>query len=223
MARRMAGPPGGERKPSPPGSKAASMDGTPLVVVGGMLFLLFVCGFVYYLALQPEITEDISGFHPTSGTKSPNLMSLLAVGLSSGKDLAITEGDINRYLAATVRAKQNGPTVGNPEFRGIAVRLEDGHIEVLVERTLFGRKHTMATHFVLVQKNEGGERLWSLDTDGGKFGRLPVNGLFLRLGWRPLVKLAHAYDQELRILRHASSLRIEEGRVLLGRMELDKR
>ena len=198
------------------------MDGSPLVMLGVLAFLVLVLGFVYTLIFQAENTDTIAGYRSPPGATAPNLMSLLAVGISSGKELTVTEEDINRYLSATLRGKQNGPAIGSPTFSAVGVRLADGHIEIVVERTLFGRRHTMATHFVLVQKTENGSVSWSLDTAGGKFGRLPVNGIFLRIGWRPLLKLANAYDQELRILKHASSLRVEDHRSLIGPIQTEK-
>lgn len=221
-ATRVAAPPPGARRPLPPGSKAASMDGNPLVMLGVLVFLVLVLAFVYAMIFQAEFTDNIAGYKSPSGTAAPNLMSRLAVGLSSGKELTITEEDINRYLSATLRGKQSGPPLGDPAFTAVGVRLVDGHIEILVERRLFGRRHTMATHFVLVQKTENGSVSWMLDTDGGKFGRLPVNGIFLKLGWRPLLRLANAYDQELRILKHASSLRVEDHRILIGPIQTEK-
>jgi len=204
---------------SPPPSPAPhprSKGGYSGFIAAILVLLTGVCLFLYYLAFQAEDMSDIAGYQPPAGTSVRNLKGLLAVGLSSGQKLTITEEEINRYLAATLKAKQAGTLSGSTTLKGIAVRLEDGYVEVVVERELFGHRHTVATHLIPSQKTIDGQPQWDLEIDGGKFGRLNVSGQLLLITLRPIQNLGSAYSDELRILQHASSIRVEDGRVLLG-------
>jgi hypothetical protein len=178
-----------------------------------LLLMLGGLGFCYVLAF----TSDPSGARiPASGTSVPNLKNLLAVGLSSGQNLTITEEEINGFLAATLKARQGGPLAGQAPLRRVAVRLRDGVFHVVIERQVFGRAHSVAVHLTPSQTGSTGERVWSVQPSGGSIGKLPVAGGLLALVLNPVNQLAAIYRDELKILRHASSIRVESGRVLLG-------
>lgn len=199
--------------PNPPLRRKSGYSGFLAALL--VLFAL-VFAYLYYLAFEAEDTSDIAGYQAAPGTTVRNLKSLLAVGLTSGRNLTVTEEEVNRYLAATMTARQEGTLGEKASLQGIGVRLEDGHVEVVVEREVFGRRHTVSTHFTPSQETVDGRSNWDLQVDGGKYGKLHVGGQLLRLTLRPILRLGEVYSEELRILQHASSIRVEDGRILLG-------
>ena len=181
-----------------------------------MLFMLLMTGlfaFAYLLAYQGD---RVDARMPAKGSNVPNLKNLLAIGLSSGKNLTITEEQINGYLAATLRAKQGGPLAGKASIERVMIQLEDGEFRLILVRKLFGRPHTVSLHFQASREGVGKDSLWNLQIHSGKVGKLPVAGGLLQLVLAPARQIASLYPSELRILQHASSLRIEKGRLLLG-------
>ena len=178
-----------------------------------LLLMLGLLGFCYMLAFSGESS---GAKIPKAGSEVPNLKNLLAVGLSSGKDLTVTEDEVNGYIAATLKARQGGPLSEKAPLRSVAVRLRDGVFHVVIEREIFGRPHTVAVHFTPSQGGSEGQRIWSVQPTGGSIGKLPVAGGLLALVLKPANNLAAIYRDELKILRHASSIRVESGRVLLG-------
>ena len=181
--------------------------------LGLLLIMLVGLGLCYILAFS---SEPPGAKIPASGSSVPNLKNLLAVGLSSGQDLTITEEDINGFLAATLVARQGGPLAGKAPLRRVAVRLRDGVFHVVLVREVFGREHCVSVHLTPSQTAAEGERLWSVQPSGGSIGKLPVAGGLLSLALQPVNQLAALYRDELKILKHASSIRVENGRVLLG-------
>lgn len=181
-----------------------------------MLFMLLMAGlfgFAYFLAFQGE---KVVARVPPKGSNVPNLKNFLAVGLSSGKDLTITEEQINGYLAATLVAKQGGPLAGKASIERVLIKLEDGEFHLIIERKLFGRQHTVSLNFAASREGVGKAALWNLQISSGRVGKLPVAGGLLKLVLAPARQIASIYPSELKILQHASSLRIENGRLLLG-------
>jgi hypothetical protein len=170
-------------------------------------------GFCYTLAFT---SDPCDAKVPPSGSSVPNLKNLLAVGLSSGQNLTITEPEINGFIAATLQARQGGPLAGKAPLRRVALRLRDGDFHVVLVREVFGREHTVSVRLTPSQTASGGERVWSVQPSGGSIGKLPVAGGLLALVLHPVNQLAAVYRDELKILRHASSIRVESGRVLLG-------
>ena len=202
------------------GKPVASRPVVPSSGSGGggltlVLLLLMLGGlvFCYTLAFTSEASDARI---PAPGSSVPNLKNLLAVGLSSGQNLTVTEEDINGYLAATLKARQAGPLADRAPLRRVAVRLRDGSFHVVLVREILGREHTVAVRLTPSQTGSGGERVWSVQPSGGSIGKLPVAGGLLALVLHPVNKLATIYRDELKILRHASSIRVESGRVLLG-------
>ncbi|MFM7180828.1 MAG: hypothetical protein ACKO2G_05115 [Verrucomicrobiales bacterium] len=204
---------GGRPPSSPrpvPASSGSGGGGLSLVL---LLLMLAGLGLCYTLAFTSDACDAKI---PASGTSVPNLKNLLAVGLSSGQHLTITEPEINGYLAATLKARQGGPLAERAPLRRVAVRLRDGDLHLVMVRQVFGREHCVTVRLTPSQIVSGGDRVWNVQPSGGSIGKLPVAGGLLALVLAPVNQLAAIYRDELKILRHASSVRVESGRVLLG-------
>lgn len=196
--------------PKPVSSSGSGGGGLTLV-----LLLLMLGGLVFCYTLA--FTSDACDARiPASGSSVPNLKNLLAIGLSSGQNLTVTEEDINGYLAATLKARQGGPLADRAPLRRVAVRLRDGNFHVVLVREILGREHSVAVRLTPSQTGAGGERVWSVQPSGGSIGKLPIAGGLVALALHPVNQLAAIYRDELKILRHASSIRVESGRVQLG-------
>ncbi len=190
------------------------------------LFILVVLGFCWIvrLAYLPESLDDIEGYGGAGAQEErepvPNLKALLAIGLSESGETVIDEDTLNRYLAATLRMEQQGAFAAHSTVEGVAVRLLDGTAEIIVERRIFGRRHTVATRLRVEQVElAGGRRVWEVAVKGGRLGRLPVGGQVPRLAMAPLRRMGALFSEELEIFRHASSVRLEHKRVHLGALE----
>lgn len=184
-----------------------------------LITLVALFGFFYFLAFTGDA---VNAKMPASGTTVPNMNNLLAVGLSSGKHMTVTEEQINGYIAATLKIKQDGSLGSRASIEQVAVRLKDGEVHVVIVRKLFGRPHTVAVHLVPAQEGTTDKPVWSVQPSGGKVGKLPVAGGLLQLVMAPVFQVGRVYSDELRILKYASSLRVEEGRVLLGPVHVQK-
>lgn len=211
-----------ERRPASGGSGAGGHAGVNLA-----LFVLVVLGFCWIirLAYLPESLDDIEGYggvgERVEREPAPNLKALLAIGLSESGETVMDESALNRYLAATLRMEQQGAFAAHSTVEGVAVRLLDGAAEIIVERRIFGRKHTVATRLRVEQVElAGGRRVWEVAVEGGRVGRLPVGGQVPRLTMAPLRRLGALFSEELQIFRHASSVRLEHKRVHLGALEV---
>lgn len=206
------GPVAPAKKTAKPVASSSGSGGGGLTL---LLLLLMLGGLVFCYTLA--FTSDASDAKvPASGASVPNLKNLLAVGLSSGQNLTVTEPEINGYLAATMDARQGGPLAGRAPLRRVAVRLRDGDFHVVLVREIFGREHSVAVRLTPSQTGSGAERVWNVQPSGGNIGKLPIAGGLLALVLNPVNQLATIYRDELKILRHASSIRVESGRVLLG-------
>jgi len=183
-----------------------------------ILFLALAAGFFYliYLSFQAEDISDIAGSERPPQGAVKNLTAELAVGMSAGRDVRITEAEINRYLASTLELNQGGMLSGQSVLRSVLVRLEEGICEVVFVRELYGRPHTVSLHYAPIQKIEGGRTIWEVSYSGGRFGRMPVAGVFINLVQSGHHALAKAFSSELEILKYASGLRIEKGSVVVG-------
>jgi len=188
----------------------------------GGLFVLFVLllgiggGYILYLCFQAEDLSDVAGWRGIQEGSVKNLTAELAVGMSAGSDVILTEEEINRYLASTLKLSQGGMFSGQSQIKGVAVRLDEGVCEVVFVRELYGRPHTVSLHYAPRQVEEGGRTVWEVSYAGGRFGRMPVGGVFLGLATPGHRALAAAYSDEMRILRHANDLRLEKGRAIVG-------
>jgi len=211
------------RRPSHPSGRAGGGSAG-----GGFrlaLLVLLFCGLVFalFLATQAEDTSDIRGLG-SDGQSARNLKAALAIGLSGTGTTTITEAEINRYVAVTSKLEQGGALAEKAKIEDAAVRLRDGSVEVVIRRELFGRPHTVSTRFRVSQTaGEGGKRVWEVVPEGGRIGRLPMGGQLVRLTMGPSRALADAYQAELNIVRHASSVRLEDNRLSLGAVTVQNR
>lgn len=219
-----AKPTGGARLPggTGPGRGPAPRPARPLPVSSGgggglplVVMLLMLAGMVFCYSLA-FTGEPVDAKVAAPGSAVPNMQNLLAVGLSSGRNLTISEAEINGYLAATLQARQGGSLAGKAALRRVVVRLRDGFFQVVLVRELFGREHTVAVSLTPSVTQANGKQNWLAQPTGGRIGKLPVAGQLTKLVLKPVFQLGAIYPKEMKILQQASSIRVENERVLLG-------
>ena len=193
-------------------------------VLGNMIFLLtlsFLLG-IGWLVYQTWIPQDLSslpGYRKVE--QSPNIPELLHKADKSNSVLTLSESDVNRYLASTLKASQNGVLSPFARPLGVGIRFHDQFMEVVLERnTLSDKKQTVSMFITIRQEEKGagqppltriefceGNKNGQYVKWGGKLGSLTVPQgymIFLRPAFE---NLATAYKDFL------SSL-IDSGRLI---------
>ncbi|GAA5484379.1 hypothetical protein [Haloferula sargassicola] len=216
----------------------------------GRLVVLFVLlglgGLAYaaFLVLQPQDTSDIAGTGPGARMeKARDLKEVLRNASERSYELALTEDEINRYLAQTLKAKQSGPLAEQVSVPQVAVRLEKDRAEVVITRDVAGHPFTTSMYLRVEQLEmpdgqvttrilrNGGPYHPDLPAPliGGRFGKVPVPEGFLHLVLPAFEKLAAVYRtpsdpsggprsipvKELDFVEDMARIRIEEGKLVL--------
>jgi hypothetical protein len=140
-----------------------------------------------------------------------DLAVLLGEGRASGGEVVITEAELNGYLAGTLDARQAGLLAGTVKLRRVLVRLEEGLAEIVIEREVSGRAHTVSLYLRIEQDAENhnsiripldaGELIEGVPVPvGGRFGQTRIPQGFLRLVLGSFGQLVDVYAAELRQL-----------------------
>ncbi len=199
-------------------------------------------GVGVFFVLQPQDTSDIAGTGSAAVTqKARDLRVVLRNASEKGYELSLTEDEINRYLAQTLKASQTGPLAELASIRQVAVRLEDGRAEVVITREVAGRPLTVSMYFRVEQlESPDGSVSTQIHLDGGgyheelprplvggRFGRVPVPQGFLVLVLPAFQQLAEVYrsppdesgrlipEKEIDFIEDMARIRIEKGKLVL--------
>ena len=203
--------------------------------IGLLVKLLIVIFFaalgaaVFFIA-QPQELTDVGGYGPAGAlAQRRDLKSTIQSSVDRGYELTLSEDDINGYLTHTLAAKQGGLLGNNVTLDGAWVRLEDGRMEVVIERRIFGHPLTISTYLQISQTISptgttntegvlhGGPYIKDLPLNrGGRFGQLVVPQGFLLMVLPAFQKLAEAYKDELDLaFGHMARIRIEKEKLIL--------
>ncbi len=199
--------------------------------LAALLLLVTVVGLgaALYFTILPQDLDDIGGYAPGDRLVARNLTTVLANSVERGYPLELTETEINGWLRNVLVMKQGGRLEENATLDGVRVRLEDGHAEIIMERTLFGKPHTISM-FVSIEQMESEEGLKTQvhlhggpyhedlpqPTRGGRFGQLVVPQGFLLLVMPSFKELAARFPEEIRLgFEEMSRITIKEDRLVL--------
>ncbi len=209
--------------------------------IGKLLGLLMVVGLAgvgaaMFFIFQPQDLSDLDGRGPGAvGKPSRDLPQVMKNALDGGYPLTVTEEDVNLYLRDTLKAEQGGMLADQVKIRDVAVRLEDGRAEVIIERDVAGQSLTLSMYLRVDQRElpdgrvttqifrNGGLYHESLPRPavGGRFGKLPVPEGFLHLVLPSFESLAAVYRTDgskpvkaLDFINEMSRIRIEEGKLV---------
>lgn len=207
-------------------------------LLGLAVFLcLAALGVGLWFVAQAQDLSDLDGTGAGAAGEARNLREVLARSLSGGHEVTLSEAEINRYLAATLKAEQGGLLAKEVDLEEVAVRLEDGRAEIILVRSLRGRPWTVSM-FLRIEQVEnpdgsietrilrnGGQFHESVPNPpvGGRFGRLEVPEGFLHLVLPSFTKLAKVYRSggageplEIDLIEEMSRIRIEDGKLVLS-------
>lgn len=186
-------------------------EGFPIgtVLLGVIAALLGIFAIMLFL---PKDLSHIQGYGAMTEPFKRNLyMEALPALLQQEAGKSFTEAEINGYLKERVQGAQRGSFDSMVKFRGVYVDIEPGEVEIFLERSVFGFRHTMSIRMVksrymdqLIWESAGGSvGKFSLSTQ--QFG--PVVTAFKRLGV--------ACDEEIRILTGMRDVLVEKDKITL--------
>lgn len=142
-----------------------------------LLFLAFT-GSLLMLAFNmwtPQDMRDISGYTDKGTARD----LLVALRNANGGEVIFTEGEINRYLRDTCRLRQTGLFSVLAHVHGVAVRIHDGYVELIIDRVLSTHFHqTTAVHLSFEREMAHGRPKLRTELRGGEsvMGSLPQGG-----------------------------------------------
>lgn len=216
--------------------KPRKSSGGCVGLLAKLFMLVFLSGLgaaVFFIA-QPQDLTDIGGYGPAAAlAQRKDLKSTLQNSLDRGYEVTLSEEDINGYLSRTLAAKQAGLLGSNVTLDGAWVRLEDGRIEVVLERRILGHPLTLSSYIQISQTVSptgapstegvlhGGPYIKDLPLNrGGRFGQLVVPQGFLKLVLPSFAKLAEQYKDELELaFGRMARIRIEKEKLVLDPRE----
>ncbi len=180
------------------------------------LLLLTGLGYCVYHIFQPQDLTDIEGYDENDRHYRPiDLPSLIERAAKNKEEIEITERQINTWLSANLKMRQEGILAGYVDLKGVWVRFEGGdpsRCEIIVEREYEGQKHTLSMYLRIVRKDKGegaystlilkdGGKILGLIPVGGRFGEVRMPQGFLLLVSDTFLSLSKLFEQELQWLQ----------------------
>lgn len=180
--------------------------------------------------VSPQDFSGVGGLNSSEGGR--DVSAVLRESQSRQIPVTLTEAEINQWLARTLRGRQGGRFEDNASFKRVVVRIEQGLIEVVMEREIYGRTMTVSMFFT-VQQIQDGDRLqtrlnihggrfapWLPNPPrGGRFGQLAMPQGFLRIVLPSYEALGDVLSEELNNgFKRMTFIRIGDKRI-----ELDPR
>ncbi len=199
-----------------------------------MLVFLVGLGAAVFFISQPQDLTDIGGYGPAAAlAQRRDIKTTLQSSLDRNFEVILSEEDINGYLSRTLASKQGGLLGKNVTLDGAWIRLEEGRVEIVLERRIFGHPLTISSYVQISQSVSpagtastegvlhGGPYLKEIPLNrGGRFGQLVVPQGFLHLVLPSFGKLAEAYQSEIDLaLGRMARIRIEKDKLILDPRE----
>lgn len=202
-----------------------------LIRLAAMVPMLGVAGLGVAMVFSalPQDLSDLGGAEPgLAAPQGRDLAAVLRNAIDRGFSVTLSEEEINGWLARTLKTNQGGLLEEFTSLDSVRVRLEEGHAEVIMERTIFGYPHTVSMFLRLEQLEgqlgpslyfDGGQfhEMVPFPPRGGRFGQLTVPQGFLILVRSSFAKLAEAYAEELELgFEGMSRVRISEDGIIMS-------
>ncbi|MDB4408821.1 hypothetical protein N9165_02000 [Akkermansiaceae bacterium] len=151
-------------------------------------FLLVVgMGFTVYLSFQPQDLDGISGYRSDDRLENPiDIPARIEAAAKSRQPITLSERQINSWLAANLKVKQEGKLADVVDMKGVWIRfdkVEGGRAEIVIEREVRGIIHTSSLYMRFERKKkENGAFTTTVRKDGGRFlGAVLIGGRFGQL------------------------------------------
>lgn len=148
-----------------------------LTCVAVVVFLVFTGGLMWtvWRMWSPQSLDDVAGYQDQGNPR--DLMVMLKN--ANGSEISFTEGELNRYLRDTCRMRQTGLFSLLAHVQGMAVRIHDGYVELVVDRIIGANMHqTTAVNLTFRQETDHGRPVLKIDFHGGTpiYGSMPRGG-----------------------------------------------
>ena len=199
----------------------------------GVLTLLILSGMVaiiFFLSRPGDIPEIDGKEAITSGNvKHEKLLDRLKLAFNSKENFAISEEQLNHYLASKLKLTQGGKANTYIGIKGVWVDLKEDWIHFYVEREVQwgGKKnqegevsetknqlHVSKLGFnIKTTELEDRSIKKEIIAGEGKIGGMPTPGLFGELAKAPLEKVAECFTEELELFKTLVQVRIYDGKM----------
>lgn len=154
-----------------------------LTCVAVAVFLLFTGSLMVmvYRMWSPQDLTDVAGYQDQGNPRDMMVMLKNA----NGAEVSFTEGELNRYLKDTCRMRQMGLFSLLAHVEGVAIRIHDGYMELVVDRIIGANMHqTTAVNLSFRQETDHGRPVLKVDFHGGSplYGSMPRGGKIGQVG-----------------------------------------
>lgn len=203
----------------------------PFSLLGNFIFLctLGIIGVIGWVVVQTWIPQDLSTLpgYKKAGDEA-NIPELLRQAVKKNVTLTLTEEDVNKYIASTLKASQHGILSSIARPNGVGVRFHEGYMEIIIERQIASQYLQTISLFVTViqeedpssplpstrlEYRENNEKQSYIDK-GGTLGSIAVPQGYMRLLLPAFENLADAYEDFLSsVIDNGRIIRISEGRI----------
>lgn len=203
----------------------------PFSILGNLIFLctLAIIGGIAWVVCLTWTPQDLSTL-PGYKQAEPeiNIPELLRQSYKKNTSLTLSEEDINRYIASTLKASQQGFLAPLAKPNGVGVRFHDGYMEVIIERQLASHYLQTVSLFITVIQEEDPTspipvtRLEYRENKpdasyigkGGTLGKVTVPQGYMLLLQPAFENLATAYEDLLSsIIDNGRIIRISKGHI----------
>lgn len=212
----------------------------PFSILGNLIFIgtLAVIAGIGWTVARTWIPQDLStlpGYKQSGG--EANIPELLRQAVKKNVALTLTEEDVNKYIASTLKASQQGILSPIAKPNGVGIKFHDGYMEIIIERQIASRYLQTVSLFVTVIQEENPSsplpvtRLEYRENNeqpsyvekGGTLGRVSVPQGYMILLMPAFENLADAYQDFLSsIIDNGRIIRISKGHIdfMPGRQQL---
>lgn len=149
-----------------------------------MFCVLGFIGFMLALTWIPQDISDVQGYD-SQGTVT-DLPAVFHRAVLNGEEAVFTETEINRYLRDTLKLSQDGVFNLIARPYGVAVRIHDGYVELVLDRLIGSQFHQTISVYLTFRETRtdegikteveyrGGDNIFGSMPRGGKIGLVPV-------------------------------------------------
>ncbi|MEO5912600.1 MAG: hypothetical protein ABIS50_00090 [Luteolibacter sp.] len=198
-----------------------------LAAMGGLATAVF-------FVVQPQDLTDLGGYGPAvKATPVRDMKAVLQSAIDRNYAVTLSEAEINQWIASTLVMKQGGLLADPVKLEHFWVRLEEGHAELIMERSVFGMPFTISMYFKVDKEQSGKEIITSYNPSGGPFlkdyefpqkggrlGKLVVPQGFLHLVLPSYEKIAALFNAETELaFSKMQRVKFENDRIVLDPRE----
>jgi hypothetical protein len=189
------------------------------VVLFALILLIFLITAIA-LSFLPQDLSDLKGReNAPDETEAPrNLDKVLKNAVEQELAVTLSEEEINRWLATQIKGNQGGSLSNFVTYKGSWVRLKEGSLDLIFEREVFNRPHTIAMNVEIEQITESDDSMNSqIHWRGGRLGQMPVMQGYLMLVMSSYRELADTMKPEVsaltKLLKGRAKVSISEDKI----------